>query len=130
MKNQQGLQSARGLLLSQLGLTLLMAMTAMIFSDALVARSILLGGLVNAVPNACFAAMAFRYQGARAAKQIVNGFYKGEALKILLSMVLFTLVFKYVNIAPLGFFVAYMAVQLMVWCVPLMIDKQNRLERD
>ena len=61
------------------------------------AYSLLLGGLICAVPNAYFTVKAFRYRGARAAQKIVRAFYLGEAVKILLMSAGFALTFVYVE---------------------------------
>ncbi len=91
------------------------------------AQSALLGGLVSIVPTAYFAAKLFKYNGARAARQIVNGFYKGEALKIAMTAVLFTVVFKFFTIIPLVFLSVYITVQMVFWFAPLIFsNEQNR----
>lgn len=61
------------------------------------AYSLLLGGMICAVPNAYFTVKAFRYRGARAAQKIVRAFYLGEAVKILLMCAGFALTFVYVE---------------------------------
>lgn len=61
------------------------------------AYSLLLGGMICAVPNAYFTVKAFRYRGARAAQKIVRAFYVGEAVKILLICAGFALTFVYVE---------------------------------
>lgn len=115
----------------QLGITLLLTLFSSLFFDLKAGRSALLGGLVCIIPNAYFASKLFKYQGARAAKQIVNGFYKGEALKIILSVFLFTAVFAFCRITPLAFFSAYIIVLMTHWFAPLIIvNKQNRPESD
>lgn len=120
MKNQRGLQGAQRLLICQLSVTVLFAVIAMLLSSATAATSALLGGVVSMVPTAYFAIKLFRYQGARAARQIVNSFYKGEALKMILTIVLFALVFKFFNIIPLVFFATYIVAQMMFWFAPLL----------
>ena len=99
----------------QVGITLVCGLIAILFISTKAGLSALLGGLVSAVPNAFFARKLFKHQGAQAAKQIVNSFYKGEALKIMLSIALFVLVFKYFNIVPLVFFIVYIIVQAVFW---------------
>lgn len=118
MKNQRGLQGAQRLLLCQLSITMLLATIAMLFSST-AAVSAILGGLVSIVPTAYFATKLFRHQGAHAARQIINSFYKGEALKIVLTIVLFALVFKFFNIVPLVFFAVYIMAQMVFWFAPL-----------
>ena len=103
-------------------LTIILTVIALLFSGTIAARSALLGGVVSIIPNICFASKLFRHQGAHSAKKIINGFYKGEALKIFLSVVLFTLVFKYIYIIPFVFFAVYIMVQICIWFAPLIFD--------
>lgn len=76
--------------------------------------SLLLGGLICALPNAYFTIKAFRHRGARAAEKIVRAFYVGETVKISLMCAGFALSFVYVE--PLssgalfaGFILVYLA---------------------
>lgn len=126
VKNQQGARGARRLLLVQLGITMLIAVIAGLFGNGTAAFSAVTGGIVCIVPNAYFASKLFQHNGARAARQIVNGFYKGEALKLVLSVALFALVFKYLKVNPLVFFVAYIAAQMVFWFAPLIIVNKHK----
>ena len=129
VKNQQGLQGARRLIVCQLSVTFVLAAIALAYAGVTSGRSALLGGLVSILPNAYFAHKLFRYQGAQAAKRIVNSFYKGEALKLVLTIVLFTLVFKFITINPLVFFAAYIVVQMLIYFAPLIfVNKGTRLK--
>ncbi|KTD69450.1 MULTISPECIES: F0F1 ATP synthase subunit I [Legionella] len=115
----------------QSGVTLVFAALCALVYDTNAASSALLGGIVCIVPNAFFASKLFKYQGARSAKQIVNSFYKGEALKIVISIFLFTAVFLLFKITPLAFFASYIMIQMTHWFTPLIIiNKQNRPESD
>jgi ATP synthase protein I len=118
VKNQRGLQGAQRLLMCQLSMTVLLAAIALLYSS-IAAISAILGGLVSIVPTAYFATKLFRHHGAQAARQIVSSFYKGEALKIILTIALFGLVFKFFNIIPLIFFAVYIMVQMVFWFAPL-----------
>ncbi len=78
------------------------------------AYSLVIGGLISALPNAYFAHRAFRYRGARATELIVKELYKGEAVKLLLMSAGFGLSFLFVQ--PLdaaalfaGFVLVYVA---------------------
>lgn len=78
------------------------------------AYSLLLGGLICAIPNAYFAVKAFQYRGARAAQKIVRAFYLGETIKLLMMSAGFLLSFIFVE--PLntlalfaGFILVYLA---------------------
>ena len=112
--------------LLQLSLVLLLTVFCVIAFSNNSACSALLGGLVGIVPNAFFAIKLFKYQGARAAKQIVNSFYKGEALKIVLSIFLFTLVFIFCKITPLAFFASYVLVLMTHWFAPWIIVNKRK----
>lgn len=117
--------------LVQLGVTLILATLCAILFSANAASSALLGGLVCIIPNAYFAIKLFKHQGARAARQIVNSFYKGEALKIILSMFLFALVFVLCRITPAAFFASYILVLMTHWVAPwIIVNKQNRPKSD
>lgn len=117
--NQQGKRGAKWLIVLQIGMTLLISAVAAALSSMACAYSMMLGGLVSVLPNLYFARAVFRYQGARAAKKIVNTVYKGEAFKLILSMALFTLVFVVFKVDPVPFFISYIAAQMVFWFSPL-----------
>lgn len=117
--------------LVQLGITLILTVLCAVVFNIRAASSALLGGLVCIIPNAYFASKLFKHQGARAAKQIVSSFYKGEAVKIILSIFLFTAVFIFFKITPLAFFISYILVLMTHWFAPwIIVNKQNRPESD
>ena len=80
------------------------------------------GGLIAWLPNLYFALKAFRYSGARAAKDILKSFYAGEAGKFVLTAVMFALVFACVKPidAPV-LFGAFILTQMVSWFAPLLI---------
>lgn len=106
----------------QLGVTFVVTCLFAVIDNKESAISALLGGIVYIIPNAYFALTLFKYQGARAARQIVNGFYKGEALKIILTIILFTLVFVVYRVKPLAFFVSYIIVLMTHWFTPCVVS--------
>ncbi|KTD07682.1 F0F1 ATP synthase subunit I [Legionella jamestowniensis] len=119
MKDKRGLDGVRRLLVAQLMICVLIALVLLLTWGRKEALSALLGGLVAIIPTALFARKLFRYQGARAARQIVKGFYVGEALKIVTTIGLFTFVFMSFKIAPLAFFLTYIVVLMSHWFAPL-----------
>ena len=130
VKNKHGARGARRLLACQLSITVLLAIIAVMLSGTMAAKSALLGGLVSLVPNAYFARKLFRHQGAHAARQIVNSFYKGEANKMFLSIIMFALVFKFFKIIPLVFFAVYIVAQMVFWFAPLIfVNKPDRPDK-
>lgn len=78
------------------------------------AVSVLAGGAVVVIPQAYFAAKTFRYYGARSTGAIVRAMWSGHAGKMILTAVLFALVFtgfKSLNVAVL--IASYMGVMLL-----------------
>lgn len=84
-----------------------------VFVDMDTARSGMAGGLAVIVPNAVFAALAFRHAGARQAQRIVRSFYLGEALKLFLTAGLLICVFVWVEpLVAWAVFVGFLLSQL------------------
>lgn len=131
MKENRNVRGVKKLLAVQLLLCLLVTIVVLISFGEHQSLSALLGGLVAFLPSMLFARKCFRYQGARAARQIVRNFYVGEFLKIFSSILLFTLVFILYEVAPLAFFLTYIAILMTHWFAPLIIDnKQNGPKSD
>lgn len=131
VKDRLGVAGVKRLLKTQLITSVFISLVFFLFFGKNEGISAMLGGLVALVPSILFAKKMFRYQGARAARQIVKSFYTGEALKILSTAILFTLVFVMYKIAPLAFFFTYIVVLMNYWFAPLIFaNKQNRPESD
>lgn len=78
--------------------------------DKVCAYSVLSGGLIAVLPQAYFAALAFRWRGARSAQAIARSSYAGEVGKFLLSVAGFAVVFAAVRpIDGLAVFAGYLA---------------------
>ncbi|WP_346776934.1 ATP synthase subunit I [Thalassotalea sp. G2M2-11] len=86
------------------------------------AYSTLVGGAVAIVPNVVFAYKAFKYAGARAAKQVMNSFFSGVKLKLGLTALLFALAFKFLVLLPVPFFVGFCLVVVMPLLTPLFLN--------
>ncbi len=77
------------------------------------AYSALLGGLTALIPNVYFTYKAFQYFGARSIAAIVKSFWAGHAGKLILTAVLFAVLF--LGVKPLNIFsvfVGYIMVQM------------------
>ncbi|MDX1635979.1 MAG: F0F1 ATP synthase subunit I [Marinobacter sp.] len=79
------------------GVVLVLVGLAFLLKSPVACYSAFLGGLVFLLPHGYFAFKAFRYSGARAAKKIMSSFYQGEAGKLILCAILFTMVFKWIQ---------------------------------
>ncbi|MGB2002979.1 MAG: ATP synthase subunit I, partial [Porticoccaceae bacterium] len=56
--------------------------------DVTLAGSMLVGGLIQIIPQAWYARQAFRYRGARQVNKIVRAMYWGESGKVILTAAL------------------------------------------
>ncbi|MDF1758452.1 MAG: ATP synthase subunit I [Legionellaceae bacterium] len=122
MFSRYGVGGVRLLFLIQLSLAMIVSIIAGAFLGKIAAQSAMLGAFTYIIPNAFYARKMFRHKGAKSAKKIVNSFYKAEALKFALSMVLFAAVFVLCNINPLIFFGAYISMQVVIWFAPLIFN--------
>ena len=85
------------------------------------AQSVFTGGVVAIIPNIVFALKAFRYVGARSSKKVMESFYSGVKLKIVLTAFLFALAFKFLAILPIPFFASFCLVVVMPLLTPFFI---------
>lgn len=111
------------LLLVQLLVAILFPLVLLPFGTN-AALSAVAGCLASLIPNLYFAYRTFQYSGARSAQKIVRGFYAGEAMKLVLTALIFALCFKYLktlNVAAM--FGGFIMVQLAVWLTPLLADR-------
>ncbi len=126
VKNKDGLQLARRLRRAQTIVMLMGAVCVGLYAGKLAMMSWFLGCLVFLVPAVIFSSMVFSKHGAQAAKKIAKDFYRGEAVKIVLTCLLFGLVFKIANINPVCFFGGYIAVQMTVWFLPWIVNNNKK----
>ncbi|TBU81592.1 F0F1 ATP synthase subunit I [Pseudomonas daroniae] len=111
-------------LVVQLIVVLLLAAALWQWRGAVAGYSGLCGGLIAWLPNLYFAHKAFRFSGARAAQAIVRSFYAGEAGKLVLTAVLFALVFAGVKpLDALALFGVFLLTQLVNWFAPLLMKR-------
>ena len=79
-----------------------------------VAYSALLGGIACLLPNLLFARFAFRHSAADSAELVMRWFYIGEAIKIIVTALIFALTLlklKQVNLAAM--FLTYVVALVM-----------------
>ncbi len=97
-------------------LLLVPACVLLTFWDRVLGLSALCGGLVAVLPQAWFAARAFRIRGARRAREVARAVYAGEVGKFLLSAVgfaaVFTLLTPVSGLAVFGAYLMMLAIQI------------------
>ncbi len=105
------------ILVVEAALTAVLAILLLINVDIVTAYSAALGGLAFVVPNASFARYVFRHSAAESASLAVRGFYIGEAVKIIATVLIFALCFilvKPLNVLALfATYIAMLAVNLI-----------------
>jgi len=87
-----------------------------------VARSVGYGGMTALIPNAYFALRMCRDRG-KNPRRIIRGFYMGEAVKLILTAVLFVLVFRLPEIRFMPLFAGFVAVLGVFWFA-LLLDNR------
>lgn len=84
--------------------------------DSVLAYSIVVGGLIAIIPQCYLMICAFRYQGARAGKEITKGFYRGESGKFVFTLVGFATTFLFLpwlnTVMVFGGYIAMLIVQI------------------
>ena len=78
--------------LTQLAVLLLIAFDLGL-ADSQLAISVLVGGLVQILPQAWFSRQAFKYAGATKVDKVVRSMYRGELGKVVMTATLFAIVF-------------------------------------
>ncbi|MGL4833018.1 MAG: ATP synthase subunit I [Shewanella sp.] len=81
--------------------------------------SALAGGSIAVLPNFVFATLAFSHMGASLSGKIVKSFFLGEAVKLLLTIAMFSLVFINLKVAFMPLFVCYVLTLIVHWTAPL-----------
>jgi len=91
------------------------------------AQSILAAGVVTIIPNIVFALKAFKYAGAKSSKLVVESFFSGVKLKMVLTAILFTLTFKFlvlfIEIEPIPFFSMFCLIVALPLLTPFIYNK-------
>ena len=114
-----------GLYAALLGLLLLIS-AGFLCVNITTAYSVLLGGLISVGPGYYFARQAFRFRGARFARQITHAFYVGETGKFLMTAGAFAAVFalvKPLNVAAV--MLAFLGMTLGHWAIAAYIGARS-----
>ncbi|MGI2261342.1 ATP synthase subunit I [Shewanella sp. GXUN23E] len=87
--------------------------------------SALAGMIIAVFPNFVFATLAFSHMGASQSGKVIQTFYWGEAIKLLLTIALFCIVFAgfKVDFAPL--FTTYTLALAVHWTAPFLFNKKT-----
>lgn len=102
----------------QLYLLVLVSLVAYVAAGPGAGLSALTGAGIAVIGQAFFTYRAFSHAGAISAKHIVQGFYRGEAGKFVLTALLFAAVFTGYKTVQTGWlFTSFILEQLVAWVV-------------
>ena len=85
------------------------------------AKSSLIGALIAIIPHFVFGRSAFKFAGASKMQQVVDSFYKGEKVKILLTAIMFALAFKFLSPVPVAFISVFCLVVITSLLTPIFL---------
>jgi ATP synthase protein I len=106
---------AFGVVLGQALVSVIAGLCAWGIAGAHAGWSALIGGGIATVGSLVMAALVFGIGAAHDAQRVLGAFYLGEGAKVALVIVLFVVVLRNVNVAPLAMFVAFAATFLVYW---------------
>jgi len=89
------------------------------------AISALAGGAIGIIPNFIFAYKAFKFAGAKSSKLVVESFFSGVKLKMVVTALLFSLAFKFLVILPLPFFGMFCLVMALPLLTPFVLKPSH-----
>lgn len=112
-------------IVAQLTFVLLLTPIMGVVGGMLIGGSFLLGGLIAPLANAYFYFRVFSHFGARAARDILKAFYRGEAVKIMMTAIGFGVAFKIAWVSPLWLFIGYIVAQIGFLASPLLLKNRN-----
>ena len=127
MNNKTGIRQSQYLIFIQMMITVLLSLVIMSSYGRDSGLSALLGGLTCFIPNIFFAHATFRYHGARNAKKIVNGFYKGGFYKLIMTAFMFGLFFTQSWVDARILILTFIMAQSAFWLMPF-INFSNKCD--
>ena len=114
----------------QLSLVLFLALILTVFFSFKSGYSGLAGGITFMLPNMIFVLMTFAHAGASKSKLILRGFYVGEAIKLTLIVILFSLFLKYGALSLPSFYISFSLLVVSQWLAPFFFHDNNGMTND
>ena len=114
LSHKIGAQLSFGVVLGQVGVTVLVTAAAGLLAGRTAALSALLGGGIASTGSLAMASVGFTTPQA-GAQRVLSAFYLGEAVKLTLVVVLFAVVLKWLKVVPLAMFGAFAGTFLVYW---------------
>jgi ATP synthase protein I len=109
---------ARGLVLAQAAVTVLVAVVSCALAGGHAGVSALLGGGISTAASLAMALVALGPLARGGVHRVLAAFFAGEALKLAVIVTLFVIVLRTTAVSPGALFAAYMATFLVYWGAP------------
>lgn len=109
----------------QLLTIVLITLGTLMMTTISIAQSFFLGGMSCVIPNWFFAKRFCRTTGAQNARNIVFDIYTAEFLKLLLTGLIFWLIFTFIPVTITPIFIGFISAQAMFW-VSVLILKNGK----
>jgi len=103
------------IVLLQLGGIAFLSLLACLFKGTASGFSVLCGGLAYGLPNLFFVWRVFRFTGAQEMHRFIAAFFAGEALKLILSAILFLVIVKYLPVSLLSTLIGFVGAIVSFW---------------
>jgi len=123
-------KSGLNLLAFQALLVFLITLILTVFFSFKSGYSGLAGGITFLLPNFIFVLMAFAHAGASKSRLIVRGFFAGEAIKLTLTVILFSVFLKYGALYLPFFYISFLLLLVSQWLAPFFFHDNNRMKND
>lgn len=88
------------------------------------AWSALMGGIIAVIPSLIFALYAFRFVGATSVKMVMTSFYRGQSLKLLTTVVLFIIAFKFLTVMIEPLIICFIITSMTHWFAPIYFNQR------
>lgn len=108
-------RAALRLVLHQAVVTLIVATAFLVFASGRAALSALAGGGISVVASLAMATLAFSRAAQGDPKRVMRGFYRGEAVKLGLTVVLLVVALRSGAVDPLPLLAAFVATMAAYW---------------
>lgn len=122
-----GRELAKRLLMIQFGVVIILAAGMAIAINMDWGFSALIGGGIFVFANAIFAWCAFLFSGARATKKVAAAFYAGEVLKIVITILLFSVAYMYMQVELVPLKLTYLLVLGVNLCSPVLFINNRKI---
>jgi ATP synthase protein I len=116
-------RAAMKLVLAQFAATLIIALSFSLGSSAHAGASALVGGGIGVVGSLAMVMIVFWPAGGADPKRVLRGFYRGEAVKLGLTVVLFVAVLRTGSVDALPMLTAYIGTMFAYWVALLKSGK-------